>query len=195
MCSVLYFALTWLKDNGPMDSPFQHQMCMHITGQGCAIHHIQWAVRGSSPSPSFSPHTFATVWQNSIRPPCIQIPLCACTLWKVLRSVLLRIVVKGSWDCTLYFILYFISITLNLKITPSPCPLETETVLWNVNLKIISTNLKRLNLIILVAIFIYCYSQTIAKRDRNGLQRPVWVNSAHSLRTDCNRFCIIRWCH
>lgn len=47
MCSILYLALTWLKDNSPMDRPFQHQMCMHITGQGCTIHHIQWAVKRS----------------------------------------------------------------------------------------------------------------------------------------------------
>lgn len=77
MCSVLYFALTWLKDNGPVDRPFQHQMCMHITGQGCAIHHIQRAVRGGSRSRGLSPHNaFATARLNLCVPPWARYTVC-----------------------------------------------------------------------------------------------------------------------
>lgn len=68
MFSILYLALTWLKDNGPMDRPFHHQMCMHITGQGCAIHHIQWAVKRSL---GFL-NTFTTAWRRKIKPPPIR---------------------------------------------------------------------------------------------------------------------------
>lgn len=128
MCSVLYFALTWLKDNGPMDRPFQHQMCMHITGQGCAIHHIQWAVRGSSHSPSFSPHTFATVWQYKIKPPCTystQSMLYFTHFWKcsqteVCFSALLWVVTITALICfyilfPFFFALLLIKMTLKLK--------------------------------------------------------------------------------
>lgn len=76
MCSVLYFPLTWLKDNGPMDRPFRHQMCMHITGQGCAIHHIRRAVRGMARTSQVPPtppllQAFAAAWQYKIKPSCI----------------------------------------------------------------------------------------------------------------------------
>lgn len=87
MCSVLYFALTWLKDNGPMDRPFQHQMCMHITGQGCAIHHIQWAVRSSSHSRRFSVHTLLQLHGNTRLNLLVHVPFWADYILNTFESV------------------------------------------------------------------------------------------------------------